>query len=311
MLIYCTNVLSAPPGRTGAFDEFKQTRGANLNKTYVENKELLAAKKKQFAELARRVNQTKAEIDKTRIDAERKKNERINMGKREDLHHHDFLQRMIIGEFLNENGETIIDEEEYGLIAKLQELKGIYRTDYDQWKNLKSEITYCQNLIKQSQNRLLQGLFLFFKSQKSFFLYLEFDVWYNEYYLNGKPNPGGIDDVSSSTKTNNNEYRLYDDAAERFEQMQKELLLSDLDSMPFRQAQTRTNRRVSDLNSSFSIFILSFQHVFDTATNQGSWKQAPSSGTTATNSGSYQGRNYDQDPQAFSTIHSRQKPMVR
>ena len=45
----------------------------------------MAAKKKQFAELARRVNQTKAEIDKTRIDAERKKNERINMGKRERI----------------------------------------------------------------------------------------------------------------------------------------------------------------------------------------------------------------------------------
>ena len=61
------------------------------------------------------------------------------------------------GEFLNENGETIIDEEEYELIAKLQELKSAYRVDYDQWKNLKSEITYCQNLVNQCQNRLLQG----------------------------------------------------------------------------------------------------------------------------------------------------------
>ena len=50
----------------------------------------------------------------------------------------------------------------------------------------------------------------------------------------------------SSNKTNHTDYRLYDDAAERFEQMQKELLLSDLDSMPFRQAQMRTNRRVSN-----------------------------------------------------------------
>ena len=41
----------------------------------------MTTKKKQFAELARRINQTKAEIDKTRIDAERKKNERLNMGK--------------------------------------------------------------------------------------------------------------------------------------------------------------------------------------------------------------------------------------
>ncbi len=65
-----------------------------------------------------------------------------------------------IGEFLNGNGETIIDEEEYELIAKLQDLKGAYRTDYDQWKDLKSEMTYCQNLVNQCQNRLLQGKIL-------------------------------------------------------------------------------------------------------------------------------------------------------
>jgi len=47
----------------------------------LENKEILASKKKQFAELARRVNQTKGEIDQTCVEAERKKNERINMGK--------------------------------------------------------------------------------------------------------------------------------------------------------------------------------------------------------------------------------------
>jgi len=68
-----------------------------------------------------------------------------------------FIKRKFLGEFLNENGETIIDEEEYELISKLQELKGAYRTDYDQWKNLKSEITYCQNLVNQCQNRLVQG----------------------------------------------------------------------------------------------------------------------------------------------------------
>ena len=72
---------STPPGRGPAFEEFKQTRGANLNKIYLENKELMTAKKKQFTELARRINQAKSEIDATRIEAERKKNERTNMGK--------------------------------------------------------------------------------------------------------------------------------------------------------------------------------------------------------------------------------------
>lgn len=46
----------------------------------MENKEILASKKKEFAELARRINQTKADIDKTCADAERKKNERFTMG---------------------------------------------------------------------------------------------------------------------------------------------------------------------------------------------------------------------------------------
>lgn len=74
-------------------------------------------------------------------------------------------------------------------------------------------------------------------------LRLEFDIWYNECYLSGN-NSGDIDEVLASNKAVN-EFQLYDDAAERFERMQKELLLSDLDSMPFRQAQMRTNRRVS------------------------------------------------------------------
>ena len=48
----------------------------------------MTTKKKQFAELARRVNQTKAEIDQTRIKAERKKNERLTMGKKKKINVH-------------------------------------------------------------------------------------------------------------------------------------------------------------------------------------------------------------------------------
>jgi hypothetical protein len=72
---------------------------------------------------------------------------------------------------------------------------------------------------------------------------LEFDIWYSECYLN-ENSTGGIGDLTSSNK-NTNDYRAYDDAAERFERMQKDLLLSDLDSMPFRQAQMKANRRVN------------------------------------------------------------------
>lgn len=74
-------LISTPPTRAVAFEDFKQTRGLNLNKIYIENKDILASKKKQFADLARRINQAKADIDKTCLDAERKKTERTNMGK--------------------------------------------------------------------------------------------------------------------------------------------------------------------------------------------------------------------------------------
>lgn len=151
-------LFSIPAEKSAAFEEFRRTRGANLNRIYLENKETVGAKKKQFAELARRVNQTKSDIDRTRMEAERKKNERLTMGKTKRTESPvDFRVSFSPGEFLNENGETIIDEEEFRFISKLQELKGIYRSNYDQWKNLKSELSYSQNLLNQYQNRLLQG----------------------------------------------------------------------------------------------------------------------------------------------------------
>ena len=72
------------------------------------------------------------------------------------------------GEFISETGETIIDEEEYGLIKRLQDLKGKYRDDFDKWRELKAEINYCTNLVEQCRQRLIQ----------------EFDSWYTETYLN-------------------------------------------------------------------------------------------------------------------------------
>lgn len=68
----------------------------------------------------------------------------------------------IKGEFVNEYGETVIDEEEFTLIKTLQDLKSRYRDDYEKWRDLKSEIAYCQNLVEQCRQRLLQGMCLSF-----------------------------------------------------------------------------------------------------------------------------------------------------
>ena len=59
---------------------------------------------------------------------------------------------------MSEMGETVIDEEEFGLIKRLQDLKSSYRDDFEKWRELKAEIVYCQNLVEQCRQRLIQGL---------------------------------------------------------------------------------------------------------------------------------------------------------
>ena len=76
---------------------------------------------------------------------------------------------MNMGEFVTEMGEPIIDEEEFSLIKRLQDLKASYRDDFDKWRELKAEIVYCQNLVEQCRHRLIQ----------------EFETWYNEVYCSG------------------------------------------------------------------------------------------------------------------------------
>jgi kinesin family member 6/9 len=107
--------------------------------------EILNNKRKQYSDLAHRINDTKSQIDHTRVEVDRKKNERTAHG-----------------EFLSETGETIIDEEEFALIKRLQDLKAKYRDDFDNWRELKAEIVYCQNLVEQCRQRLIQGTRFFF-----------------------------------------------------------------------------------------------------------------------------------------------------
>ena len=59
-----------------AFDEFKKEAGSEINRILVENKEILSAKKKAYADLARQVNLTKMEIDKCRVQLEDMQRER-------------------------------------------------------------------------------------------------------------------------------------------------------------------------------------------------------------------------------------------
>lgn len=60
------------------------------------------------------------------------------------------------GEYENK-GLIIIDEEEFLLILKLKDLKKQYRSEYQDLRDLRAEIQYCEHLVDQCRHRLLTG----------------------------------------------------------------------------------------------------------------------------------------------------------
>lgn len=62
------------------------------------------------------------------------------------------------GEYLNDEGQIIIDEEEFLLIMKLKDLKKQYRADFNELQNVRREVQYCQHLVDQCRNRLVTGM---------------------------------------------------------------------------------------------------------------------------------------------------------
>ena len=67
------------------------------------------------------------------------------------------LLHPLAGEYENK-GLMIIDEEEFLLILKLKDLKKQYRTEYQDLRDLRAEIQYCQHLVDQCRHRLLTGV---------------------------------------------------------------------------------------------------------------------------------------------------------
>ena len=64
-----------------------------------------------------------------------------------------------LGPMLNQNGDIIIEESEYLEIQRLQDLKKTYRVDFDDLRKQRSEVQYCQRLVEQCRQRLIQGMF--------------------------------------------------------------------------------------------------------------------------------------------------------
>ncbi|XP_072577140.1 kinesin-like protein KIF9 isoform X8 [Vulpes vulpes] len=140
---------STPPPKPVAFEDFKNERGSEINRIFKENKSILNERRKRASETTQRINAIKREMDMTK--------EALNFQK---------SLREKQGEYENK-GLMIIDEEEFLLILKLKDLKKQYRTEYQDLRDLKAEIQYCQHLVDQCRHRLL----------------MEFDIWYNESFF--------------------------------------------------------------------------------------------------------------------------------
>ncbi|KAM4027145.1 kinesin-like protein KIF9 isoform 4-T4 [Anomaloglossus baeobatrachus] len=206
-------ILQTPPPKDSAFEDFKAERGGELNRIFKENKSTLAEQRRKLKEVTQRINLIKKEMDTT--------TQNLHLAK---------LEREKQGEYISEEGQVIIDEQEFGLICRLKDLKKQYRADYDQLQDLKAEVQYCQKLVDQCRRRLLT----------------EFEVWYNESFVIPE-------DVQNSVKVSSplrpsmipvhKLLSLGEDDQERCEKLQQELLMQPPGSLPFNNARIKTDRK--------------------------------------------------------------------
>ncbi|XP_056374702.1 kinesin-like protein KIF9 [Hyla sarda] len=202
-----------PPPKASAFEEFKAERGSELNRIFKENKSTLSEQRRRLKDITQRINLIKEEIDTTTRS--------LNLAK---------LEREKQGEYISEEGQVIIDEEEFTLICRLKDLKKQYRADYDELQDVKAEVQYCQKLVDQCRQRLIA----------------EFEVWYNESFIIPE-------DVQNSVKFAgplrpsmipvNKLLSLGEDDQERYDKLQQDLLLEAPGSLPFNNARIRTDRQ--------------------------------------------------------------------
>ncbi|KGL96230.1 Kinesin-like KIF9 [Charadrius vociferus] len=204
---------SSPPSKPVAFEQFKEESGSEINRIFKENKSILLARKRRSSTVAQRINFIKCEIESIRKTLEAQKQERWQQG-----------------EYVDEKGQTIIDEEEFLLIMKLKDLKEEYRSGYAELQDLKAEIQYCQHLVDQCRNKLIS----------------EFEIWYSESFLIPKDvqealKPGG--NIRPGMIPINRVMCLEEDEQERFERMQETTLPACPASVSFYKAKMKTDQK--------------------------------------------------------------------
>ncbi|MEJ1285846.1 kinesin family member 9 [Cricetulus griseus] len=203
---------STPPPKPVAFEDFKNERGSEINRIFKENKSILNERRKRASETTQRINAIKQEIDVTKEALNFQKSLREKQGQYEN------------------KGLMIIDEEEFLLILKLKDLKKQYRNEYQELRDLRAEIQYCQRLVDQCRNRLL----------------MEFDIWYNESFVIPEEIQTALK-IGSSIRPGmvpvSRIVSLGEDDQDRFSQLQQTVLPEGPDSISFYNAKVKTEQK--------------------------------------------------------------------
>ncbi|KFV74016.1 Kinesin-like KIF9, partial [Dryobates pubescens] len=204
---------SSPPARPEAFELFKQEGGSEISRIFKENRSILLARRKRSRAVVQRISSTRREMEgiQRALAARRRR-------------------RGLEGEYADEEGQTIIDEEEYLLITKLGELKEEYRSAYAELKDLEAEIQYCQHLVDQCRSRLIS----------------EFEIWYSESFLIPKDvqealKPGGH--IRPGMIPINRVMCLEEDEQDKFERLQETMLPAWPASASFYRAKRKTDQK--------------------------------------------------------------------
>uniref|UniRef100_A0A0P6J461 Kinesin-like protein n=1 Tax=Heterocephalus glaber TaxID=10181 RepID=A0A0P6J461_HETGA len=207
-----------PPSRPVAFEDFKNDRGSEINRIFKENKSILNERRRRASETIQHINTIKREIDVTKEALNFQKSLREKQGQYEN------------------KGLMIIDEEEFLLILKLKDLKKQYRSQYQDLRDLRAEIQYCQRLVDQCRQRLL----------------MEFDIWYNESFVILEDMQVALR-LGSSIRPGmvpvNRIVSLGEDDQDRFSQIQQTVLPEAPESISFVNAKVKTAQKQNYLKT--------------------------------------------------------------
>lgn len=124
--------------------------------------------------------------------------------------------------------EPVIEEEEFLLLKKISDLKLRYRARFDCLQDLRSDVSYCENLVNQCRQRLIS----------------EFEGWYADCFMPvAEESEKTEDSKSDDSKKGQKSVRIVEDEQEKFDRIQLELLMDNPESVPFYNAKLQTERR--------------------------------------------------------------------